>query len=60
MEPSVPIVAQKFFNNSGPVNQVDHYCVPPIKRLDPNKVWQLIQQKKVFSYLWPQTVWKIR
>ncbi len=56
----MPIVAQKFFNNSGPVNQVDHYCVPPIKRLDPNKVWQLIQQKKVFSYLWPQTVWKIR
>ncbi len=50
----MPITAMRFFNNSGPVNQADHYCVPPIKRLDPNKVWQLIQQKKYFLICGPK------
>ena len=54
MERYVPIAAHKFFNNSGPVNQTDHFCVPPIKRLDPNKVWQLIQQKKYFLICGPK------
>jgi hypothetical protein len=50
----MPIAANKFFNNSGPVNQFDHFCVSPIKRLDPNKVWQLILQKKYFLICGPK------
>jgi hypothetical protein len=46
--------AQRFFNNSGPVNATDHFCVSPIKRLDTNKVWQLILQKKYFLICGPK------
>jgi hypothetical protein len=46
--------ANPFFNNSGPVNEIDHFCVPPIKRLDTNKVWQLILQKKYFLICGPK------
>ena len=46
--------ANLFFNNSGPVNEIDHFCVPPIKRLDTNKVWQLILQKKYFLICGPK------
>lgn len=48
------MTASRFFNNSGPVNQVDHFCVPPLKRLDSNKVWQLILQKKYFLIRGPK------
>lgn len=46
--------AMRFFNNSGPVNDADHFCVPPIKRLDTGKVWQLILQKKYFLICGPK------
>jgi GTPase SAR1 family protein len=46
--------ASRFYNNSGPVNEVDHLCVSPIKRLDTNKVWQLILQKKYFLICGPK------
>ena len=46
--------ASRFFNNSGPVNEIDHLCVSPIKRLDTNKVWQLILQKKYFLICGPK------
>jgi hypothetical protein len=46
--------ANRFFNNSGPVNELDHFCVAPIKRLDTNKVWQLILQKKYFLICGPK------
>jgi len=46
--------ATQFFNCSGPVNNIDHYCVNPIKRLDTNKVWQLILQKKYFMICGPK------
>jgi hypothetical protein len=46
--------AKRFFNNSGPVNESDHFCVAPIKRLDTNKVWQLILQKKYFLICGPK------
>lgn len=48
------MTTSRFFNNSGPVNQVDHFCVPPMKRLDSNKVWQLILQKKYFLIRGPK------
>lgn len=37
-----------FFNTSGPVNEKEHFCISPIKRLDSRKVYQLILQKKYF------------
>jgi|GEM_PF-1199084 len=46
--------ASRFFNNSGPVNEIDHFCVSPIKRLDTNKVWQLVLQKKYFLICGPK------
>jgi hypothetical protein len=46
--------ANRFFNNSGPVNGTDHFCVSPIKRLDTEKVWQLILQKKYFLICGPK------
>lgn len=48
------VQAKRFFNNSGPVNELDHFCVPPIRRLDTNKVWQLILQKKYFLVCGPK------
>ncbi len=44
----------RFFNNSGPVNDRDHFCVPPIQRLDVRKIWQLILQKKYFLIRGPK------
>lgn len=46
--------ATRFFNNSGPVNEADHFCVAPIRRLDTKKVWQLILQKKYFLICGPK------
>ncbi len=46
--------ANPFFNNSGPVNEIDHFCVAPIRRLDSSKVWQLILQKKYFLICGPK------
>ncbi len=48
------MLTNRFFNNSGPVNDTDHLCVPPIKRLDTDKVWQLILQKKYFLICGPK------
>jgi hypothetical protein len=38
----------KFFNTAGPVNPVDHYCLPPLARLRMHDVQALIAQKKYF------------
>lgn len=46
--------ARRFFNNSGPVNEMDHFCVAPIRRLETAKVWQLILQKKYFMICGPK------
>ncbi len=48
------MLPSKFFNNSGPVNSRDHFCVPPIRRLDARKIWQLILQKKYFLIRGPK------
>lgn len=44
----------RFFNTSGPVNGKDHYCIPPISRIDTKKIWQLILQKKYFLIRGPK------
>ena len=41
-------VAMRFFNTTGPIKPDDHYCIPPLQRLDLPKVLTLIRQKKYF------------
>ena len=36
----------RFFNTAGPVVAVDHYCIPPLDRVDTDEILMLIQQKK--------------
>ena len=38
----------RFFNTAGPVVPEDHYCVPPLERMDLDGVLSLVQQKKYF------------
>jgi hypothetical protein len=38
----------RFFNTAGPVDCREHYCIPPLERLDLEEVLMLIQQKKYF------------
>ncbi len=38
----------KFFTTEGPVNCRDHYCVPPLDRIDLEDVKALIDRKKYF------------
>ncbi|HEC84045.1 MAG TPA: ATP-binding protein [Thioploca sp.] len=48
----------RFFNNAGPVNCDDHYCLPPLSRLDLDDVLALIQQKRYFVLHAPLQVGK--
>ncbi|MEW5767946.1 MAG: ATP-binding protein [bacterium] len=38
----------RFFNTAGPVKCADHYCLPPLERLDLPAILRLIEQKKYF------------
>ena len=38
----------RFFNTSGPVVPADHYCIPPLKRVDLDDVRQLVRDKRYF------------
>ena len=38
----------KFFNTAGPVNSIDHYCLPPAIRLNEQELRMLIDQKRYF------------
>jgi len=38
----------RFFNTAGPVDCKEHYCLPPLERLDIEGVLSLIEQKKYF------------
>ena len=38
----------RFFNTSGPVVVADHYCVPPLERLNLNEIRRLIRDKRYF------------
>lgn len=37
----------RFFNTAGPVNPADHYCLPPLNRLDLDDILLLIEQKNI-------------
>ena len=38
----------RFFNTSGPVVAEDHYCIPPLERLDLDQILRLIATKRYF------------
>ena len=38
----------RFFNTEGPVRPDDHYCIPPLERIDLCAVLRLIRDKKYF------------
>ncbi len=38
----------RFFNTTGPVVAADHYCIPPLERLDLNEVRRFIRDKRYF------------
>ena len=38
----------RFFNTSGPVVPADHYCIPPLTRLDLDGICQLVRNKRYF------------
>ena len=40
--------AMRFFNTEGPVRPDDHYCIPPLERIDLDAVLRLIRDKKYF------------
>jgi hypothetical protein len=48
----------RFFNTEGPVNCADHYCLPPLSRLDLDDVLALIAQKKYFLLYAPRQTGK--
>ena len=38
----------RFFNTEGPVRADDHYCIPPLERIDLEEVLDLVRSKKYF------------
>ena len=38
----------RFFNTSGPVVAADHYCIPPLSRLDLDEMLRLVRNKRYF------------
>ena len=38
----------RFFNTSGPVVAADHYCIPPLERLNLTEVRRLLRDKRYF------------
>ncbi|MYE84756.1 MAG: ATP-binding protein [Gammaproteobacteria bacterium] len=41
-------MAERFFNTTGPVVAADHYCLPPLGRLDLDELLRLIDSKRYF------------
>mgnify|MGYP002682295915 CR=1 FL=1 len=48
----------RFFNTAGPVNCADHYCLPPLGRVNLHEILTLIAQKKYFVLHAPRQVGK--
>ena len=38
----------RFFNTTGPMVAADHYCIPPLDRLDLDELLMLVRQKRYF------------
>ena len=48
----------RFLNRRGPVRAQDHYCVPPLERVDLGNVLRLIRQKHCFVLRAPRQTGK--
>ncbi len=48
----------RFFNTAGPVAPADHYCIPPLARLDLDDILLSIRQKKYFALHVPRQTGK--
>jgi len=48
----------RFFNTSGPVVPVDHYCIPPLERVDLDDICQLVHDKRYFVLRAPRQTGK--
>jgi hypothetical protein len=42
------VVGERFFNNAGPVDCAEHYCLDPLQRIDIEEIEALIRQKRYF------------
>ena len=51
-------MAERFFNTSGPVVAADHYCIPPLERLDLDDVLRLIRDERYFVLQAPRQTGK--
>ena len=38
----------RFFNTAGPMRPEDHYCIPPLSRIDEGELLTLVRQKRYF------------
>ena len=38
----------RFFNTTGPVVPADHYCIPPLERLNLDDIRELVRDKRYF------------
>ena len=45
---NAPVAAVRQFNTAGPVVAADHYCIPPLERIDLDAVLGMIRDKKYF------------
>ena len=45
---SATMTTVRTFNTAGPVVAADHYCIPPLERIDLDTVLGLIRDKKYF------------
>ena len=48
----------RFFNTAGPVRPGEHYCIPPLERLDLDEVLRLVAEKKYFVLRAPRQTGK--
>ena len=48
LRPECYTATVRFFNTTGPVVAADHYCIPPLERLNLDEVRTLIGQKRYF------------
>ena len=58
LRPECYTATVRFFNTTGPVVAADHYCIPPLERLNLDEVRTLIGQKRYFVLRAPRQTGK--
>ena len=52
-------MTERFFNNAGPVDCREHYCLDPVQRIDLEEIELLIRQKRYFVLHAPRQTGKV-